>query len=54
MFATGTLTYVRGRVIALDYDALRAGGAGNPVDISVPGGFALQPAITNSPTEKTL
>ena len=25
MFATGTLTYVRGRVIALDYDALRAG-----------------------------
>ena len=54
MFATGTLKYVRGRVIALDYDALRAGGAGNPVDISVPGGFALQPAITNSPTEKTL
>ena len=54
MFATGTLTYVRGRLIALDYDALRDGGAGNPVDISVPGGFALQPAITNSPAEKTL
>jgi PASTA domain len=54
MFAIGGLTYVRGRVIALDYGALRAGAAGNPVDISVPGGFALQPAITNSPTEKTL
>jgi hypothetical protein len=54
MFVAGGLTYVRGRVIALDYASLRAGGGGRPVDISVPGGFALQPAVTYSPTEQNL
>jgi hypothetical protein len=54
MFATGSLTYVSGRLIVLDYASLRAGGNGKPVDLSVPGGFALQPAFTYSPTETTL
>jgi len=54
MFAAGTGTYVRGRLIVLDYASLRAGGDGDPLDISVPGGFALQPAVTYSPTETTL
>jgi hypothetical protein len=54
MFAAGTLNYVRGRLIVLDYAALRAGKNGSPVDISVPGGFALMPAVTYSPTEQTL
>ena len=54
MFAAGTGTYVSGRLIVLDYAALRAGTSGQPVDISVPGGFALQPAVTYSPTEATL
>ena len=54
MFAAGTGTYVTGRLIALDYASLRAGGSGQPVEISVPGGFALQPATTDSPTESTL
>jgi hypothetical protein len=54
MFAAGTGTYVRGRLIVLDYGALRAGTGGQPNDISVPGGFALQPAVTYSPTESTL
>ena len=54
MFAAGTGTYVSSRLIVLDYAALRAGTSGQPVDISVPGGFALQPAVTYSPTEETL
>jgi hypothetical protein len=54
MFAAGTGTYVRGRLIVLDYPSLRAGGDGSPLDISVPGGFALQPAVTYSPSETTL
>jgi len=54
MFAAGTGTYVSGRLIALDYAALRAGTNGQPVDIGVPGGFALQPAVTYSPAEPTL
>jgi PASTA domain len=54
MFAVGSLTYVRCRLIVLDYASLRAGGSGKPLDLSVPGGFALQPAATYSPTEKTL
>jgi hypothetical protein len=54
MFATGSLTYVRGRLLVLDYASLRAGGGGSLVDVSVPGGFALQPAVTYSPTETTL
>ena len=54
MFATGSLTYVRGRLIVLDYASLRAGGGGRPVDLSIPGAFALQPAVTYSPTETTL
>ena len=54
MFAAGSGSYVRGRLIVLDYAALRAGTNGRPVDISVPGGFALQPAVTYSPTESTL
>jgi hypothetical protein len=54
MFESGSLTYVRGRPIVLDYPALRAGGNGRPVDVGVPGGFALQPAVTYSPTETTL
>ena len=54
MFAAGALTYVRGRLIVLDYASLRGGGDGRPVDLNVPGGFALQPALTYSPTESTL
>ena len=48
------LAYVRGRLIVLDYASLRSGGSGAPVDIGVPGGFALQPAVTYSPTEANL
>ena len=54
MFAAGTGTYVSNRLIVLDYAALRAGTSGQPVEIGVPGGFALQPAVTYSPTEATL
>jgi hypothetical protein len=54
MFGAGSGTYVSGRLIVLDYAALRAGTSGRPVDIGVPGGFALQPAVTYSPTEQTL
>lgn len=54
MFATNALTYVRGRLIVLDYASLRAGGDGSPVDVNVPDGFALQPASTYSSTETTL
>jgi hypothetical protein len=54
MFDNTTQAYVRGRLIVLDYASLRAGGNGNPLDLSVPGGFAFQPAITYSPTEQTL
>jgi len=54
MFAAGTETYVSGRLIVLDYAALRAGTSGQPRDISVPGGFTLQPAVTYSPSEQTL
>jgi hypothetical protein len=54
MFAGGSLTYVRGRLIVLDYASLRAGRGGSPVDIGVPGAFALQPAVTSSPTERTV
>ena len=54
MFANNGLAYVRGRLIVLDYASLRAGGNGRPVDLSVPTGFALQPAITYSRTEPDL
>ncbi len=54
MFARETLNYVRGRLVVLDYASLRAGGGGSPVDVTVPDGFALQPAVTYSPTETTL
>jgi hypothetical protein len=54
MFAAGTGTYVSGRLIVLDYASLRAGGGGRPLDASVPGAFALQPAVTYSPTDTTL
>jgi PASTA domain-containing protein len=54
MFATGTRNYVRGRLIVLDYGSLRTGGDGHPVDIDIPDGFVLQPAVTYSPTESTL
>jgi hypothetical protein len=54
MFSTGGLTYVRGRLIVLDYASLRAGGNGDPVELNVPDGFALQPVATYSPTETTL
>src|SRR4051794_10762993 len=50
MFTTNSRTYARGRVIALDYPSLRAGGNGSPTGIDVPGAFALQPAVTYSPT----
>jgi hypothetical protein len=53
MFQTGTLTYAHGRLLVLDYASLRAGGNGTPADVSVPDGFALQPAVTYSPTETT-
>jgi hypothetical protein len=46
MFASSSLTYVRGRLLVFDYDSLRAGGDGRPLDIAVPGAFALQPAVT--------
>lgn len=54
MFATGSLDYVRGRLIVLDYASLRAGGNGKPLDVIIPDGFAVQPAVTYSPTETTL
>jgi hypothetical protein len=54
MFTTGGLTYAGGRLIALDYANLRAGGNGSPVDLNVPDGFALQPVSTYSATEGTL
>ena len=54
MFANDDLTYVRGRLIVLDYASLRAGGNGRPLDLSVPTAFALQPAITYSRTEPNL
>jgi hypothetical protein len=54
MFAAGSLTYVRGRLIVLDYSSLRAGHNGAPLDVGIPGGFALQPAVTDSPSETTL
>jgi hypothetical protein len=54
MFASDSLTYVRGRLIVLDYASLRAGGGGKPVALTIPDGFALQPAATYSPTETTL
>jgi hypothetical protein len=54
MFETGTLNYVRGRLLVLDYASLRSGGDGHPSDINIPDGFTLQPAVTYSPTETTL
>jgi len=54
MFARDSLTYVRGKLIVLDYASLRAGGGGKPVAVTIPDGFALQPAATYSPTETTL
>jgi hypothetical protein len=54
MFDNATQAYVRGRLIVLDYASLRGGGNGTPLDLTVPGGFALQPAITFSATEQTL
>jgi hypothetical protein len=54
MFATGTHNYVRGELVVLDYASLRAGEDGHPVDITIPDGFALQPAVTYSPLETTL
>ena len=54
MFNRSSLNYVRGRLIVLDFAPLRGGTGGNPVGIDVPGAFALQPAVTNSPTEATL
>jgi hypothetical protein len=54
MFARDSLTYVRGRLIVLDYASLRTGGGGKPVSVTIPDGFALQPAATYSPTETTL
>jgi hypothetical protein len=54
MFARESLTYVRGRLIVLDYASLRSGGGGKPRYVNIPDGFALQPAATYSPTETTL
>jgi hypothetical protein len=54
MFSNDRLNYVRGRLIVLDYASLRAGGNGSPTDLNVPGGFALQPAVTYSASEPTL
>jgi PASTA domain len=54
MFSRSSLNYVRGRLIVLDYAALRAGAGGNPVGVDVPGAFALQPAVTYSPGEPTV
>ena len=54
MFGTSSRSYVRGRLIVLDYASLRAGTNGSPVEIDVPGAFALMPATTDSPTEQML
>ena len=54
MFGTSSRSYVRGRVIVLDYASLRAATGGNPVGIDVPGAFSLMPATADSPTETTL
>jgi hypothetical protein len=48
-------SYAQGKLIVLDYNALRANsGAGNPSAINVPGSFTIQPAVTYSSTENTL
>ena len=54
MFSRNTLDYVRGRLIVLDYPSLRDGSGGNPQGIDIPGEFAMQPAVTYSPTETTV
>ena len=54
MFSRSSLNYVRGRLIVLDYPSLRAGSGGNPQGIDIPGEFAMQPAVTYSPTETTI
>ncbi len=56
MFANAPVSsYVQGKLLVLDYSALRANvGAGNPFAINVPGSFTIQPAITYSATENTL
>ena len=54
MFSRGSLDYVRGRLIVLDYASLRAGSGGAPVGVDIPGAFALQPAVTYSPSETTV
>jgi hypothetical protein len=56
MFTNAPLSsYVQGKLLVLDYSALRANvGAGNPFVINVPGSFTIQPAITYSATENTL
>jgi hypothetical protein len=52
---TNAGSYVQGKLIVLDYGALRANsGAGNPFTINVPGSFTIQPAVTYSATEDTL
>ena len=53
MFANSNLAYARGRLIVLDYASLRAGGSGRPLNVNVPNGYALQPAITYSPSGPT-
>jgi hypothetical protein len=51
----GVSSYVQGKLLVLDYNALRSNsGAGNPFLISVPGSFTIQPAVTYSATENTL
>jgi hypothetical protein len=55
IFANASSTYVKGKLLVLDYAALRANsGAGNPYTINAPGSFTIQPAITYSATESTL
>jgi PASTA domain-containing protein len=54
MFASIGGAYVQGKLIVLDYAALRGNTAGSPVAINAPNAFTIQPAVTYSPTEGTL
>jgi hypothetical protein len=54
MFSSVGGAYMQGKLVVLDYAALRAGTPGSPLAINLPGAFTIQPAVTYSSTESTL
>jgi len=55
LFTTVTGEYAGlSKLLVIDYSALKANAAPAPAVISIPGGFTVQPAVTYSPTERTL